>query len=184
MMMNWIRNLWKNKLWVRVCVMVLGLVMLDFLTKTLVLMQTPFALEFWGDYRKLYPRFFPICDVIPSLFRIILVWNNGVSFSMMANNSDTGRWALVILALTICCYIIYLMKGEKTRFGQVGFILIIAGALGNVIDRIRYGAVIDFLDFYIGEHHWPAFNLADIFICVGVGLIILGSVLDRKKNRK
>lgn len=179
---DWMKKMWQSKIWVRVALVVIGLVILDFITKTLVLAQTPFALEYWGDYRKLYPRFFPICDVIPDMFRIVLVWNNGVSFSMMSNNSVTGRWALVVMALVISAYIIYLLRMEQTKLGRAGFVMIIAGAFGNVVDRIRFGAVVDFLDFYIGDHHWPAFNLADIFICVGVGLVVLSSILEHRKK--
>ena len=182
--LDMVKKLWRKHFWLRVGVMVFGLVMLDFITKTLVLAQTPFALEYWGDYRKLYPRYFPVCDVIPAMFRIVLVWNNGVSFSMMSNNSEMGRWALVVMALVISAYIVYLLRMEKDKLGRVGFVLIIAGAIGNVVDRIRYGAVVDFLDFYIGDYHWPAFNLADIFICVGVGLVVLASMLEKRKARK
>ena len=157
-------------------------VLLDFLTKLLILVQTPFPLELFGYYKKYYPTFYPISEPFP-FFNIILVWNNGVSFSMFANNSLIGRFALVGLSLAITIYIIHLLKKENDTLNRFSLILIIAGALGNIFDRLRYGAVIDFLDFHIGIHHYPAFNVADIYICVGVGLIILNSIM-KKKNKK
>ena len=65
----------------------------------------------------------------------------------------------------------------------ISFALIAAGALGNVIDRIRYGAVIDFLDFYFGGYHWPAFNVADSSICVGVVILFIINYVDAKKDK-
>jgi signal peptidase II len=66
---------------------------------------------------------------------------------------------------------------------RVSFALIAAGALGNLIDRLRYGAVIDFLDFYLGSYHWPAFNVADSAICVGVTILFLLNIIDMKKAK-
>ncbi len=155
------------------------LILLDFLTKLAILNETPFSISLYGNYKKLYPHFYPISE-ITSFFNLILVWNNGVSFSIFSNNSIWGRLFLITLSLTITGYVIYLLKNEKNKINRFSFMLIISGAIGNVFDRIRYGAVIDFLDFYIGSYHWPAFNLADIFICCGVGLLILNSIKWKK----
>ena len=158
-------------------------VLFDFLTKLLILAQTPFPISLFGYYRRLYPTYYPISEPLP-FFNLILVWNNGVSFSMFSNNTLIGRYLLVLLSLSITIYIAYLLKKEKSKINRFAFILIIAGALGNIFDRLRYGAVIDFLDFYLGKYHYPAFNVADIYICVGVGLIILNSMLKNKKENK
>ena len=155
------------------------LVLFDFLTKLLILAQTPFPITLSGYYKKLYPTYYPISEPLP-FFNLILVWNNGVSFSMLSNNTILGKWFLIILSLTITVYIITLLRKEKSELNRFAFILIISGAIGNVLDRLRYGAVIDFLDFYLGTHHWPAFNLADIYICTGVGLIFINSIIKKK----
>ncbi len=155
-------------------------VLFDFLTKLLILAQTPFPISYWGYYKEIYPTYYPISKPL-SFFNIILVWNNGVSFSMFANNSLIGRFLLIAFSLAITTYITLLLKKEQNKLNRFALILIISGAIGNIFDRLRYGAVIDFLDFYIGKYHWPAFNLADIYICIGVGLIILNSIISKKK---
>ncbi len=155
-------------------------VLFDFLTKLLVLAQTPFPISLFGYYKKLYPTYYPISEPL-SFFNIILVWNNGVSFSMFSNNTLIGRFLLIALSVIITTYVALYLKKEQNKLNRFALILIIAGAIGNILDRLRYGAVIDFLDFYIGKYHWPAFNLADIYICVGVGLIILNSIISKKK---
>ena len=157
-------------------------VLFDFLIKLAILAQTPFPISLWGYYKNYYPTYFPISNPLP-FFNIVLEWNNGVSFSMLANNSLVGRFLLIGLSLAITIYIIHLLKNEKDKLNRFSLILIIAGAFGNIFDRLRYGAVIDFLDFHWGIHHYPAFNIADTYICIGVGLIILNSII-KKKNKK
>ncbi|MCR5506274.1 MAG: signal peptidase II [bacterium] len=154
-------------------------VLFDFLTKLVILLQTPFPLSLIGYYKRFYPTFYPISEPL-SFFNIILVWNNGVSFSMLANNTLLGRFVLIGLSLAITTYIALLLKKEKNSINRFAFIIIIAGALGNIFDRLRYGAVIDFLDFHLGKYHYPAFNLADMYICFGVFLIILNSLRKKK----
>lgn len=173
--MQTLKNILK-KSWVIISLLFL----LDFLTKLLILLKTPFSLSLYGNYKEIYPSFFPISEPLP-FFNIILVWNNGVSFSMFSSESLIGKIILVLLSTGITAYIIHLLKQEKNKLNKVAFMLIIAGAIGNIFDRIRYGAVIDFLDFYIGSYHWPAFNLADIYICLGVGLILLNTIITKKK---
>lgn len=154
-------------------------VLFDFLTKLVILLQTPFPLSLIGYYKRFYPTFYPISEPL-SFFNIILVWNNGVSFSMLANNTLLGRFVLIGLSLAITTYIALLLKKEKNSINRFAFTIIIAGALGNIFDRLRYGAVIDFLDFHLGKYHYPAFNLADMYICFGVFLIILNSLRKKK----
>jgi signal peptidase II len=125
------------------------------------------------------PRTIP---VFPS-FNLTLVYNPGVSFGQM---DWLGPWALSALAIAISAALIVWLRKAETRLLAVALGIIIGGAIGNVIDRIRFGAVVDFLDFYIpgtGWPHWPAFNVADSAIVVGVGLIILdGMFAERAKN--
>lgn len=141
----------------------LGVVVSDQLTKYLVL---NFLLEERAGI------------VYTSFFNVVRAWNTGVSFSMFNNYGNLGAIILSAVAFMIVVFLVYWLKNEKSRPAQVALGFIIGGALGNVIDRIRLGAVFDFLDFHIGESHWPAFNLADSFICVGATLLILQSLWD------
>ncbi len=122
-------------------------------------------------------------EIIPlgSYFSLVKVWNTGVSFSMFNNHGSIGCVLLCTLSLVICAFLLYWMHKENDRLKIIGLGMIIGGALGNVLDRIRFGAVLDFLDFHYTTYHWPAFNLADTFICIGACLLI---VLEIFKERK
>lgn len=115
-------------------------------------------------------------EVIPDFFDLTFVLNTGVAFGFMAGASGFLRTALLagtaLLALGVIIAFIVKTRAEERLF-LTGLSLITGGAVGNLIDRIRLGAVIDFLDFFIGSYHWPAFNLADSGITAGVGLILL-----------
>ena len=113
-------------------------------------------------------------EVTP-FFNLVLVWNSGVSFGMFQNDGTTGRWLLIGLAIAIGCVIAYLLRREARLLAIIAYWLVLSGAVGNVIDRSIYGAVIDFLDFHIKNYHWPAFNVADSAIVVGAGLLIYDS---------
>ena len=109
-------------------------------------------------------------------FNVVRAWNTGVSFSMFNNYGNVGAYVLSAVAVIVVAALIRWLKSEKDKTVQVALGMIIGGALGNVVDRLRLGAVFDFLDFHIGDSHWPAFNVADSFICIGAGLIILISL--------
>ena len=119
--------------------------------------------------------------VIPG-FNLFLTFNPGISFSFLTSNSPAMPWILSAFALIICGLIVYWLGREQDRMTRIGLTLILGGALGNVIDRIRFGAVVDFLDFYIGDYHWPAFNIADSAICIGVALILIRSLQKKEKK--
>ena len=121
---------------------------------------------------------------ISPVFNLVRAWNTGVSFSMFNNYGSLGAWLLSGMALLIVSFLLFWLKSEKNRFAQAALGLIIGGALGNVIDRIRLGAVFDFLDFHIGESHWPAFNAADSFICIGAGILILQSIFNHFNKKE
>ncbi len=125
------------------------------------------------------PRTIP---VMPS-FNLTLVYNPGVSFGQM---DWLGPWALSGLAIAISAGLALWLRKAETTLLATALGVVIGGAIGNVIDRMRFGAVVDFLDFYIPGTdwpHWPAFNVADSAIVVGVGLIILeGLIAERSKN--
>ena len=97
-------------------------------------------------------------------FNLVFGRNDGMSFGLLGG---VPWWSLVVLALVICVWMIGLMLRTQYRIEALAYGLVIGGALGNVVDRVRYGAVTDFLDLYVGSRHWPAFNLADALIVSG-----------------
>jgi signal peptidase II len=114
--------------------------------------------------------------VIPGFLNLVRSENPGVAFGMFADGA--GRWhtpALVLFSvLAILILAAMLWKIDRMdRLSALGLALIFGGAVGNVYDRVRAGAVTDFLDFYLGSYHWYIFNLADSAICVGAGLLVL-----------
>ncbi len=119
-----------------------------------------------------------------SYFNLVEAWNTGVSFSMFNDGGILGTVLLSAFALGVVAFLFSWLRHENKKIIQVALGLIIGGALGNVADRIRFGAVYDFLDFHYGAWHWPAFNVADSFICVGAFLIILHSLLSSEKHSK
>ena len=121
-------------------------------------------------------------QVIPGFFNLVRSANPGVAFGMFAD--DSGRWHTPALVLFSVAAIVILAGmlwkiDRMDRLSAVGLALIFGGAVGNVYDRVRAGAVTDFLDFYLGSYHWYIFNLADSAICVGAGLLLLGMFLTR-----
>ena len=117
--------------------------------------------------------------VLP-FFNFYLAFNPGISFSMLQANSSRGVCLLIGIACIICSFILYIFRKERDEWTRFALMLVLGGAIGNVWDRIRYGVVIDFLDFHLGNHHWPAFNIADSAICIGVA-IMLWKLLKGKK---
>ena len=113
--------------------------------------------------------------VIPDLFSLVLVHNRGAAFGFLNDpNIDWQFWLFLVATIVGCGLILYLMRSlPPSRILTVGLAGIMGGALGNLIDRVRFRAVVDFLDFYYGDWHWPAFNVADIGICLGAGLVLI-----------
>jgi signal peptidase II len=123
-----------------------------------------------------------LADGIPVIpgFNLIFLRNDGVTFGMLGN---VPWWALSALALGIVIWLAALLVQAETRLEAAAYGAIIGGALGNVADRLRYGAVTDFLDVYVGTWHWPAFNLADVAVVGGVGLVLLSEFLLSRRKR-
>ena len=118
-------------------------------------------------------------------FNIVRAWNTGVSFSMFNNYGNLGVYLLSGVAIAVVLALLWWLKSENDKVVQVALGMIMGGAIGNVIDRLRLGAVFDFLDVHVGDSHWPAFNVADSFICIGAGLIILMSIIAKfRKNEE
>jgi signal peptidase II len=105
---------------------------------------------------------------ITNFFSIVNAWNYGVSFGFL-NRSTTNKWLLIIVSLILVGFLFHQMQ-QSTLPRKIIYSIIIGGALGNALDRIRYGAVYDFLDFHCLGWHYPTFNIADIFIVIGVAL--------------
>lgn len=114
---------------------------------------------------------------VTSFFNLVLVWNRGVSFGMFQAGSEEGRWLLVGVALVVSAVLVIWLWRERRSLPRLAVWLILAGALGNVVDRVRYGAVVDFLDFHAFGYHWPAFNVADSAIVVGAVALVGDSLL-------
>ncbi len=111
---------------------------------------------------------------VNGFFNIVRVHNNGAAFSFLANASGWQRWFFVALGLLAASLIVWLLRSHSTqRLFAFALACILGGALGNVIDRVNYGYVVDFLDFYWRNWHFPAFNLADSAITLGAACLIL-----------
>lgn len=118
--------------------------------------------------------------VVAPFFNLVLVWNTGVSFGMLAGAGGSSPWILVGLALLISGVVAVWLTRERRALPKAALWLVLAGALGNVVDRVRFGAVVDFLDFHAAGYHWPAFNVADSAIVIGAGLLLLDGLLGRQ----
>ena len=120
--------------------------------------------------------------VIPGLFNLTHIYNPGGAFGFMSSQSLLVRTVIFLVVSTIAIgFIFYFYKNTPSThpFLASGFALIFGGAIGNVIDRIRMGTVVDFLDFYIMDLHWPAFNIADSAISIGMGIFLYHLVLKK-----
>ena len=124
--------------------------------------------------------------VIPNLLRITHWTNEGAAFSLFANTAspNTVRWMLISFSLLAAVVVLFAMVrlGSQITLTTIGLALILAGALGNVHDRIAYGSVIDFIEVHIFGYHWPDFNIADSCIVVGACLLMLDSLMPRKSD--
>ena len=118
---------------------------------------------------------------ITSFFNIVLTYNRGMSFGLFNDGAGVNAVLFSLVAAAIVAVLAYWLSRVESPFLAVAIGLIIGGAVGNVVDRIRLGAVVDFLDFYIGSWHWPAFNVADSAICVGVAAMLLDGLLLRRE---
>ena len=118
-------------------------------------------------------------------FNLTYVHNPGAAFSFLADQDGWQRWFFTLIAtIASIVFTVWLAKTPKTQtMLNIAFALMLSGALGNLIDRVLFGYVIDFLDFYIGNRHWPAFNIADAMIFIGAALMIIDSFKnDQSKN--
>jgi signal peptidase II len=115
-----------------------------------------------------------IVGIIPGLFRLVHVENRGIAFGLFSDSSSPAAGAVFALisaaAMVLIAYLLW--QQQPSMLAGLGLALILGGAAGNLIDRIWRGLVVDFLDFYVGSYHWPAFNIADGAICVGAATLL------------
>lgn len=132
---------------------------------------------------------YQIVEVIPGFFNLTLHFNPGVAFGVFADLEAPLRgWVIggtTMLALSLLGYL-SVVQYANNRIAQFALGLILGGAAGNILDRLRLGQVVDFLDFYIGKSHWPAFNLSDSMIFIGVGILLLfgGEMKSEQKEAR
>ena len=149
-----------------------GVILLDRLTKLLIIQNL---------------RVGQGMPVVPGFFDIVFVLNPGAAFGFLATLSDEVRNPLFILIsiLAVILIVFYHMRylgSHRLVSGALG--LVLGGAVGNLIDRLHYGMVVDFLDVHVGVYHWPAFNVADSAISIGVSLMILDMLLEWLRERQ
>ena len=123
--------------------------------------------------------------IIPDLFNLTYIRNPGAAFGLFARGGGSLRTVFFISVSMIALAVLGILYAKapiEARVMRWALALVTGGAIGNLIDRIRFGEVIDFLDFYIGHYHWPAFNVADSCITIGIGLLIFHAVTGRKTS--
>ena len=120
-------------------------------------------------------------EIMTSFFNLALTYNRGISFGLFNEGAGLNALIFSLAAAAIVGVLVFWLSRVTSPFLGVAIGLIIGGAIGNVIDRIRLGAVVDFLDFHLGTLHWPAFNIADSAICIGVGAMLLDGLLLRRE---
>ena len=121
-------------------------------------------------------------EILP-FFNLVLVWNRGISFGMFGGGA-LPPWLLGAIAVAVILALVIWLRRVETRLLAATIGLVIGGALGNVIDRFRFGAVADFIDVHWGDYHWPAFNLADAAISIGVVILLLDALLIGDERHK
>ncbi|MGA2526851.1 MAG: signal peptidase II [Smithellaceae bacterium] len=148
----------------------IAVIVLDQITKAVIREK----LFMYGSYK-----------VIDGFFSLVYVMNPGAAFGFLAGAPEIFRYlffiSITVLAILLIIYYILKSKAQDVLI-VISLTLIFGGAVGNLIDRIRFGAVVDFLDFYIGTWHWPAFNAADSAISIGAVLMIWEMLVSRKKT--
>jgi signal peptidase II len=133
------------------------------------------ALRFGGDM-----------PIIRGLLNLTYAQNPGVAFSMLDDHGDAGRWGLSAVALIAGVLVMYFFwRTPRTDDRVMGALaLLLAGIAGNVTDRLRLGYVVDFIDVQFGAWHYPTFNVADMAVCIGAGLLILDMFLSKKSEQR
>jgi signal peptidase II len=130
-------------------------------------------------------RLYDLVVVIPGFFNLTYVRNRGAAFSILSTLPDTWRVGFFVTATLVAIAVIAaLIRKNDDRLLVTAFALILAGAIGNLVDRIRFGEVVDFIQWYFRSFYWPSFNVADSAISVGVALLVIDMVFFQKTKQK
>lgn len=132
------------------------------------------ATKLWA-LDALWPPYQVVVEVLP-VWNLRLGFNTGVTFGMFRDSAADAVWALVSIKLVVVGFLLWCLWRGQTRGEALALGLVIGGAMGNVLDRMRIGAVVDFLDWHYAGWHWPTFNMADVAIVCGVGLLLLAGL--------
>lgn len=127
-----------------------------------------------------------VIEIIPNFFNLTLVYNPGAAFGVFAGLPNPQRNIVLGLVLLLALFVVWhfiTKEAKDDKISLYALFSILGGAVGNIIDRFRYDSVVDFLDFYIGNYHWPAFNVADSAISVGVVVLMLRMVLGTRREK-
>ncbi|MDO4435131.1 MAG: signal peptidase II [Cardiobacteriaceae bacterium] len=117
--------------------------------------------------------------VVNDFFNLRLAFNKGAAFSFLAGGDGWQKYFFIAIAVGVCGYFAYcIVKENLSKTAIFAYASVIGGALGNVYDRLAYGHVVDFLDFHWGNAHYPTFNIADVGVCLGVGILLILSLLE------
>jgi len=160
-----------------------------YLTKNFYINSAIVFLIFILDrFSKIYVLYLDKINYSPELYQskylnITLVWNEGIAFGLLSF-SQYSLYNLLSLLIAIIVLIIFFMIIKNNNIKKYPLLIIFAGAIGNLYDRVSYKAVPDFIDFHIGEFHWFIFNVADIFISLGVFFMILIELIDNNKSNE
>ncbi len=161
-------------------------------------------MKFWGGYSAFGASVALVAGLVDQLFKawmvgvfdaapvqkialtpffdLVMAWNRGISYGLLRQDSDAGRWVLVAVSLAAVVALVFWLAQFQNRLPALSLGLIIGGAVGNVIDRIRFGAVADFFSFHIGSFQWYIFNLADVAIVAGVAGLLYDSLVASHKS--
>ena len=172
----------RNKI-IKYLIIILLIILLDQFSKSILLHMITGSVPLFGNAWDVvsYPY---LMSQVFDFFNIVFTWNPGTSFSMLRAIGEVAPIIIIIGTGFIIGFIGYYLFIRAQSYERLPLALIVGGATGNLIDRVRFGAVIDFLDFHIGGWHWPAFNVADICIVVGVCLFLLNWYLARRRCLK
>lgn len=153
---------------------------IGFLVATVALLGDMVTKWFVAEVVMNPPRTIPVT----AFFNLVLHYNRGVSFGFLSSGpvAEAGPWVLIVLSAAIVAGLFVWLARTSDRWEGGALGAIIGGAIGNILDRLSHGGVTDFLDFYVGSWHWPAFNLADTFISCGVAVLLLRSFLSSRED--
>ncbi len=150
--------------------------------KLFLILITFICLDYFSKLWALENLFFKYQSIkLTSFLSMTPVWNSGISFGFFQNSGEIGRYVFTTFAFLVSVWLIF-SSLKLPRYSSLGFILIASGAIGNAIDRIIYGKVVDFIDFHIDDLHWPAFNLADTIIFIGACLFIFNQFFTAESS--